>query len=83
MVMALCSDDPAYMEHKTLTDDFFAATVCWDLGLAELKQFGINSVLYSGLDEEDRYQALHKFGELWDEFIEKTVRQAADLGLQE
>lgn len=76
IVMALCSDDPAYMEYRTLTDDFFAATVCWDLGLAELKQFGINSIMYSGLDEEDKYRTLHQYSEMWNEFIDKVKTEA-------
>lgn len=75
IVMALCSDDPAYMECRTLTDDFFAATLCWNLGLADLKQFGINSILYSGLDEDDKYKSLNKYNELWNDFINSILKQ--------
>lgn len=71
-VMALCSDDPTYMEYKTLTDDFFAATIGWDLGLKELKQFGINSLMYSGLDEQDKLISLKHYNILWNNFIDKV-----------
>ncbi|MDO5441429.1 MAG: hypothetical protein Q4F55_02610 [Bacillota bacterium] len=69
IVMALCSDDPSYMEYNTLTDDFFAATVCWGLSLADMKQFGINSIMYSGLDETTKRNSLRSYNALWKEFI--------------
>jgi len=47
--IALCSDDPVYMEHETLTDDFFSAITAWGLGVAEIKQLCINSIQFSAL----------------------------------
>ncbi len=74
MAIALCSDDPAYMENETLTDDFFAGTVGWDLSLADLKQLGINSIMYSGLQNEEKFSLLKTYNEKWNEFIEETVK---------
>ena len=73
VVLALCSDDPAYMENETLTDDFFAATVGWDLTLADLKQLALNSIMYSGLDEKRKSESLLTFGKAWNEFVNTSI----------
>lgn len=69
LAIALCSDDPAYMEHEELTDDFFAAVVCWNATLSDIKLLAINSIMYSGLDDEVKYNSLRDFKILWNEFI--------------
>lgn len=71
--IALCSDDPAYMENETLTDDFLAATVAWDLSLSDLKQLAINSIMYSGLDKKTKFSSLHAYNEAWRAFVEGTL----------
>ncbi len=68
---AICSDDPVYMENETLTDDFFAAAVSWNLDLADIKTLCINSLMYSGLDGKSRKAALKSFGRQWDAFVKK------------
>lgn len=73
MAIALCSDDPFYMENETLTDDFFAALISWNLSLADLKQLGINSIMYSGLDEKLKFSALHTYNRMWNEFIDEIT----------
>ena len=70
--MALCSDDPAYMEYNELTDDFFAAVLCWNARLSDLKLLAINSIIYSGLQDEVKYSSLREFRKLWNEFIESV-----------
>lgn len=75
LALALCSDDPAYMENETLTDDFFAAVVGWNLDLSDLKQLGINSILYSGLDDSEKYAALGNYNKLWNRFVEETLKE--------
>ena len=73
VALCLCSDDPAYMEHETLTDDFFAATIGWDLSLADIKQLGINSLMYSGLDSHEKTKALKAYNTLWNRFIDDVL----------
>ncbi len=72
--MALCSDDPAYMEHETLTDDFFAAIVAWNTGIADIKQLGINSIIYSGLSDEEKYISLKAYNGSWNEFVDEILK---------
>ncbi len=69
VTVALCSDDPVCQEHETLTDDFFAGTVCWDLGLADIKQLCINSILYSGLDKKQKSELSASWKNAWNEFL--------------
>lgn len=69
VTVSLCSDDPVCQEHDTLTDDFFAAAVCWDLNLADIKQLCINSVMYSGLDRKQKSQLIASWKKAWNNFI--------------
>ena len=73
--LALCSDDAAYMENQTLTDDFFAAIVGWNLGIGELKQLGINSIMYSGLDNQEKFTSLRNYHKIWNKFVKDTLAE--------
>ncbi len=73
--IALCSDDPSYMENETLTDDFFAAVVGWNLSLGDLKQLGINSIMYSGLDHEEKAASMRAYNLMWKSFVERELRE--------
>ena len=73
--MTIASDDPSYQEATTLVDDYFAAVVCWDLGIGELKQLCQNSIKYSSLDPKNK-QALQKNWERrWNEFVRKNLAE--------
>ena len=67
--VCLSSDDPAYQEHATLTDDFFAAIVCWDLGLAEIKQLCMNSITYASVDDIQKEELMHSWEKQWNAFL--------------
>lgn len=71
VTIALCSDDPMFFEHETLVDDFFAAIVCWDLNVADIKQLCINSILCSGLDTKSRSALIKSWTKDWKEFVKK------------
>ncbi len=73
--MALCSDDPTYMENETLTDDFFAAVLAWNINIADIKQLGINSIMYSGLSDEEKYSSLKAYNDLWNDFVEEMLEK--------
>jgi len=75
VTIALCSDDPIYQEHEQLTDDFFSAIVAWGLGVAEVKQLCINSILYSALDEKSRRALLKIWNKAWKNFINAQLGQ--------
>ncbi|MBQ0083352.1 MAG: hypothetical protein KBS52_01115 [Clostridiales bacterium] len=81
MAMALCSDDPTYMENETLTDDFFAGVIGWNLSVADLKQLGINSIMYSGLDDESKFASLRAYHKQWNNFVESSLENI-DKGLE-
>ena len=67
--ICLSSDDPAYQEHTTLADDFFAAIVCWDLSLAEIKQLCMNSITYSCTDDVQREELMKSWEQEWEAFL--------------
>ena len=60
-----------FFEHETLVDDFFAAIVCWDLNVADIKQLCINSILCSGLDTKSRSALIKSWTKDWKEFVKK------------
>lgn len=68
--IVLCSDIARYTEHEVLTDDYFAAVMCWDLGLADLKQLAENSIKYSGLTKDEKERLTENWKKDWDNFIE-------------
>ena len=68
--VVLCSDKARYTEYNALADDYFAAVMCWDCGLAELKIFAKNSVEYSGLSDDEKSKIMEKWQKDWDAFIE-------------
>ncbi len=70
VTVSLCSDDPVCQEHETLTDDFFAGTVCWDLNLSDIKQLCINSIMYSGLDKSQKSQMYSAWKKAWVRFTD-------------
>lgn len=70
VMISLCSDDPIFFENETLVDDFFAATICWNLGLAEIKQLCINSLMYSGLSETPKRKLMKDWTKAYHQFIE-------------
>ena len=75
VAVALCSDDPTYQENETLTDDFFAAALCWNLDLADLKQLAINSIQYSGLSQPEKTNLLKAFREKWTDFVDRALEE--------
>jgi len=71
VTVSLCSDDPVCQEHETLCDDFFAAIICWDLNLSDIKQLCINSILYSGVDKKQKSEIIANWKADYKNFIDK------------
>ena len=69
VLMCMCSDDPAYQEHTALTDDFFAAIVCWDLTLTEIRQLCINSIACSCADDIQKGKMMQRWEKEWEAFL--------------
>lgn len=76
VTISLCSDDPIFFENEALVDDFFAAIVCWDIGLAEIKHLCINSIMYSGLDRNSKILLMKKWHEQYKVFINYYLKLA-------
>jgi len=67
--VVIASDDPAFFEYKSLTDDWFAAILSFNLSLAEIKQLCMNSILYSGVSEQEKTRLMAAWQRQWQEFI--------------
>ena len=71
--VVLGSDDPAYFEYSALTDDFFAAVICWDLTISEIKLLCMNSITYSSLCDDHKNFLFKRWRESWESFISEIV----------
>lgn len=58
---------------SALMEKFFAAVVSWNLNLGDLKQLGINSVMYSGLGDKQKFASLRAYNIIWNKFIDEIV----------
>ena len=52
--MTISPDDPCYYDYKGTTLDYVYVYLTWDLSLADLKQFGLNSIEYSSFSEKEK-----------------------------
>lgn len=73
--VVICSDDPLFLENYSLVDDWFAAIVAFDLDLADVKQLCLNSILYSGLSNDEKKKLLKNWNNKWSEFIKEVISE--------
>ena len=67
--VVIASDDPTFFENKSLTDDWFAVILSFDLRIAEIKQLCLNSILYSGISEDEKQRLLAAWRRQWKNFV--------------
>ena len=72
--VVLASDDPGMFYTKGLSYDFYVAVLAWDLNLADIKQFCINSVNHSGGTGEERQKLKALWQNKWDNFINEMSK---------
>lgn len=72
--VVISSDDPIFFENKSLTDDWFAIIMSFDLGIREIKQLSLNSVLYSGVSKREKIQLLNAWEKQWNNFVEEEIQ---------
>lgn len=69
--IVICSDDAEFQELTPLVDDYFAAIICWNLNLSQIKMLVKNSILYSGLSSEETQKIMDDWKESWNIFVKK------------
>jgi adenosine deaminase CECR1 len=67
--ITISSDDPQLFDYTGLSYDFWTAYMAWNLGLAQLKQIALNSIIYSAMTESEKQKALAHFNGEWERFI--------------
>ena len=68
------------MMQATLSHDFYAVFMAWDLDLADLKQLALNSLRYSSLNADEQAQAIAAWTVRWHAFIVWLNAQVVPLG---
>lgn len=71
----LASDDPLKEEHEGLVDDFFMATVSWNLNLADIKMLAKNSLTNSFLTKKEKQAAVAAWEKQWDMYVDTALRK--------
>ncbi|XP_045470044.1 adenosine deaminase 2-like [Harmonia axyridis] len=74
--VVICSDDPATWGASGLSYDWYVAFMAMtpkDCGLKVLKQFALNSIQFSALDDVDKKEAMDVWTKRWDDFISKML----------
>jgi len=66
--VVLAPDDPGIMRH-TVSHDFYAAFLAWELDLRELKQLALSSLVHSAMSPDEKQRALEAWRARWAEFV--------------
>ena len=69
--MVISSDDGLFLSRISLTDDYYAAILSWNLDLAKIKELTRNAIVYSDVSKEEEKRLLEKWEKDWNSFIEK------------
>ena len=73
--VVLCSDDGLFMARAPMVDDFYAAILCWDLNLGDIKAICRNSITYSGLSEKEINRLMLAWEKQWKDFVEAMLKK--------
>ena len=73
--VVLCSDDGLFMARAPMVDDFYAAILCWDLNLGDIKAICRNSITYSGLSEKEINRLMSAWEKQWKDFVEAMLKK--------
>nr|CAI5860579.1 unnamed protein product [Callosobruchus analis] len=74
--VVICNDDPSLWGATGLSYDWyivFMAMTPGSAGLEALKQFAINSIRYSAMEDRLKEDALEKWEKRWDEFLDDII----------
>lgn len=65
----LSNDDPGILGNDGLSYDFWEAVMAWNLDLRAIKQFALNSLVYSAMTDAEKSVAISRWEKSWDEWI--------------
>lgn len=71
--LTLNSDYPQIFGYSGLTYDFLTAYIVWGFDLPAVKKLAENSLSFSGMDEEDKKEAVELFNRKWNVFIDELA----------
>jgi len=84
--VVVSNDDPGIWGAQGLTYDFyeaFMALMSADSDLRSLKQLAKNSLIYSGMNDQERHNALIRWQVKWHIFVMKLAQSWPDYEEQE
>lgn len=73
--VAISNDDPHVFGYSGLSYDYYEAIISWNLTLRNIKQLAMNSLLFSGLEGNEKSQQLRDWTTRWKSWIEWVLSQ--------
>lgn len=74
--VVISCDDPLMWGTKGLSYDFYEAFMGFtsaEADLRTLKQLAVNSIVYSGMDDEDKNKMMWFWGQKWGHFLDEVI----------
>ncbi|XP_050510313.1 LOW QUALITY PROTEIN: adenosine deaminase 2-like [Diabrotica virgifera virgifera] len=74
--VVICNDDPSAWEATGLSYDWYVAFMAMtseENGIQVLKQFAINSIVYSAMGDSEKQVALSQWESSWQKFIDEIL----------
>ncbi|RZC40862.1 adenosine deaminase CECR1-A-like [Asbolus verrucosus] len=75
--LVICNDDPSAWNASGLSYDWyitFMAMTTKMSGIEVLKQFALNSIFYSSMEEKEKEMMMKEWKEQWDEFLNEILK---------
>ena len=73
--VVLSSDDPSIFGYQGLTYDFWEAYMAWGFDLRTLKKLALNSLTYTGMDQQEKAEAIALWRQKWNTWIEAVYAE--------
>ena len=78
--IVLGADDPGTFGYDNFTIDWYEVFMGWGVDLADMKQIALNSLIYSGMSESQKADAINgRFTPKWNTFIEEMKQESCNI----
>jgi adenosine deaminase CECR1 len=79
--LVICNDDPSIWNATGLSYDWYVAFMAMTpktSGIEVLKQFAINSIVYSAMEAQEKKRAMEQWKTQWSEFLDNVLSEKSD-----
>jgi len=77
--IVLANDDPGVFGYTGVTWDWWGVTMAWYLDLRSLKTLAKNSLLFSGLNQDEKATAIERWEQDWNAYMALFAKKSATI----